>query len=87
MLARVAPDIASKLVIMTAQPTQNMEAYDLVLQGRYLLARRGEDAVRNALKEIDALTELEYPFFYQSKKFYFFVFLWSNQFVGLYIDA
>ena len=59
VLRRIAPEIADLLQIRTAQSTQNMDAYDHVLQGRYLLARRGEDAVRNAIVQFQQAITLD----------------------------
>ncbi|MEJ2129220.1 MAG: hypothetical protein P8X81_10285 [Woeseiaceae bacterium] len=59
VLRRVAPDVAAQLQIKTAQSTQNMDAYDHVLQGRYLLARRGDSAVRDAIWQFQQAIDLD----------------------------
>lgn len=46
VLGHISQSLASSYPITTDPPTQNMDAYDLVLQGNYHLARRGEDSLR-----------------------------------------
>ena len=42
-----------------SQGTRNSEAYDLYLRGRYLWERRGEDAIRQAIKRFESAIALD----------------------------
>lgn len=46
VLGYISDTLAATYEITTDRPTRNMDAYDLVLQGSYHLARRGEDSLR-----------------------------------------
>jgi len=52
IVRQIAPELAGEddqPRIRTEQPTQDLQAYDLVLQGRYHLARRGEVPLRRSI--------------------------------------
>lgn len=62
IVRQIAPELVAKDSeprIRTRQPTQNLRAYDLVLQGRYHLARRGEESIRHSISLFDEAIELD----------------------------
>jgi serine/threonine-protein kinase len=59
---KLSGDTANAKPASTAQGTRNLEAYDLYLRGRFLWARRGEEALRQSIKLFEQAIKLDPQF-------------------------